>query len=159
MSWWKKKKKDFKQLFCSVCFFTCIPQKFIFSFDILLCELVIKLLGKYTPMEVQHCMKLPMLIEYHYFLQGLDKKLLKLNKEIQEDERISSNAVVKMVYGDPVNFLSQLPKDSHIHHSKMWSCRKRISVENLGHIVQQNNAKDTVPLLWKFLQKVSAIQG
>ncbi|KAM6377190.1 E3 ubiquitin-protein ligase RNF213 [Pluvialis apricaria] len=86
-------------------------------------------------------------------LEDLDKKLLKLNRQIQEDERISSNPIVKIVYGDPVTFLSQLPKDSHIHHSKMWSCRKRISVENLGHVVQQKNAKDTVPLLWKFLQK------
>ncbi|NXG52167.1 RN213 ligase, partial [Psilopogon haemacephalus] len=86
-------------------------------------------------------------------LQDLDKKLLNLNREIQEDERISCNPIVKIVYGDPSTFLSQLPKDSHIHHSKMWSCRKRISVENLGHVVQQKNAKDTVPLLWKFLQK------
>ncbi|NXL59560.1 RN213 ligase, partial [Chordeiles acutipennis] len=86
-------------------------------------------------------------------LEDLDKKLLKLNRQIQEDERISSNPIVKIVYGDPATFLSQLPKDSHIHHSKMWSCRKRISVENLGHVVQQKNAKDTVPLLWKFLQK------
>ncbi|NXG80077.1 RN213 ligase, partial [Baryphthengus martii] len=86
-------------------------------------------------------------------LQDLDKKLLQLNRQIQEDERISSNPIVKIVYGDPAAFLSQLPKDSHIHHSKMWSCRKRISVENLGHVVQQKNAKDTVPLLWKFLQK------
>ncbi|XP_071620776.1 E3 ubiquitin-protein ligase RNF213 isoform X2 [Heliangelus exortis] len=86
-------------------------------------------------------------------LEELDKKLLKLNRQIQEDERISSNAVVKIVYGDPGTFLSQLPKNSHIHHSKMWSCRQRISVENLGHVVQKKNAKDTVPLLWKFLQK------
>ncbi|KAM6344814.1 E3 ubiquitin-protein ligase RNF213 isoform 2-T4 [Alca torda] len=86
-------------------------------------------------------------------LEDLDKKLLKLNRQIQEDERISSNPIVKIVYGDPVTFLSQLPKDSHIHHSRMWSCRKRISVENLGHVVQQKNAKDAVPLLWKFLQK------
>ncbi|XP_064006836.1 E3 ubiquitin-protein ligase RNF213 [Pogoniulus pusillus] len=86
-------------------------------------------------------------------LQDLDKKLLNLNRQIQEDERISCNPVVKIVYGDPSTFLSQLPKDSHIDHSKMWSCRKRISVENLGHVVQQKNAKDTVPLLWKFLQK------
>lgn len=87
-------------------------------------------------------------------MQGLDKKLLKLNRQIQEDERISSNPVVKIVYGDPVTFLSQLPRDSHIHHSKMWSCRKRISVENLAHVVQQKNARDAVPLLWRFLQKV-----
>ncbi|NWW54107.1 RN213 ligase, partial [Pedionomus torquatus] len=86
-------------------------------------------------------------------LEDLDKKLLKLNRQIQEDERISSNPIVKIVYGDPATFLSQLPKDSHIHHSKMRSCRKKISVENLGHVVQQKNAKDTVPLLWKFLQK------
>ncbi|XP_075025423.1 E3 ubiquitin-protein ligase RNF213 isoform X2 [Calonectris borealis] len=91
-------------------------------------------------------------------LEDLDKKLLKLNRRIQEDERISSNPIVKIVYGDPVTFLSQLPKDSHIHHSKMWSCRKRISVENLGHVVQQKNAKDTVPLLWKFLQKETELR-
>ncbi|NXQ87586.1 RN213 ligase, partial [Nyctibius grandis] len=91
-------------------------------------------------------------------LEDLDKKLLKLNRQIQEDERISSNPIVKIVYGDPATFLSQLPKDSHIHHSKMWSCRKRISVENLGHVVQQKNAKDTVPLLWKFLQKETELR-
>uniref|UniRef100_A0A8B9G672 RING-type E3 ubiquitin transferase n=1 Tax=Amazona collaria TaxID=241587 RepID=A0A8B9G672_9PSIT len=91
-------------------------------------------------------------------LEDLDKKLLKLNRQIQEDERISSNPVVKVVYGDPAAFLSQLPKDSHIHHSKMWSCRKRISVENLGHVVQQKNAKDSVPLLWKFLQKETELR-
>ncbi|XP_064532292.1 E3 ubiquitin-protein ligase RNF213 isoform X2 [Pseudopipra pipra] len=91
-------------------------------------------------------------------LKDLDKNLLKLNKQIQEDERISSNPIVKIVYGDPAAFLSQLPKNSHIHHSKMWSCRKRISVENLGHVVQQKNAKDTVPLLWKFLQKETELR-
>ncbi|NWX41305.1 RN213 ligase, partial [Steatornis caripensis] len=91
-------------------------------------------------------------------LEDLDKKLLKLNRQIQEDERISSNPIVKIVYGDPATFLSQLPKDSHIHHSKMWSCRKRVSVENLGHVVQQKNAKDAVPLLWKFLQKEAELR-
>ncbi|XP_064251966.1 E3 ubiquitin-protein ligase RNF213 isoform X2 [Passer domesticus] len=91
-------------------------------------------------------------------LKDLDKKLLKLNQLIQEDERISSNPIVKIVYGDPAAFLSQLPGDSHVHHSKMWSCRRRVSVENLGHVVQQKNAKDTVPLLWKFLQKESELR-
>ncbi|NWJ10384.1 RN213 ligase, partial [Crypturellus undulatus] len=91
-------------------------------------------------------------------LEDLDKKLLELNKRIQEDERISANPIVKIVYGDPSTFLSRLPKHSHIHHSKMWSCRKRISVENLGHVVQQKNAKDAVPLLWKFLQKETELR-
>ncbi|NXQ68472.1 RN213 ligase, partial [Quiscalus mexicanus] len=91
-------------------------------------------------------------------LKDLDKKLLKLNQQIQKDKRISSNLIVKIVYGDPAAFLSQLPRNSHIHHSKMWSCRRRVSVENLGHVVQQKNAKDTVPLLWKFLQKESELR-
>uniref|UniRef100_U3KDA3 RING-type E3 ubiquitin transferase n=1 Tax=Ficedula albicollis TaxID=59894 RepID=U3KDA3_FICAL len=91
-------------------------------------------------------------------LKDLDKKLLKLNQQIQEDERLSSNPIVKIVYGDPAAFLSQLPGDSHIHHSKMWSCRRRVSVENLGHVLQQKNAKDTVPLLWKFLQKETELR-
>ncbi|KAM7035519.1 E3 ubiquitin-protein ligase RNF213 [Acridotheres tristis] len=91
-------------------------------------------------------------------LKDLDKKLLKLNRRIQEDERISSNPIVKIVYGDPAAFLSQLPGDSHIHHSRMWSCRRRVSVENLGHVVQQKNAKDAVPLLWKFLQKETELR-
>uniref|UniRef100_A0A8C6ZCZ6 RING-type E3 ubiquitin transferase n=1 Tax=Nothoprocta perdicaria TaxID=30464 RepID=A0A8C6ZCZ6_NOTPE len=91
-------------------------------------------------------------------LKDLDKKLLELNKQIQEDERISSNPIVKIVYGDPSTFLSKLPKQSHIHHSKMWSCRKRISVENLGHVVQQKSAKDAVPLLCKFLQKETELR-
>ncbi|NWZ10455.1 RN213 ligase, partial [Agelaius phoeniceus] len=91
-------------------------------------------------------------------LKDLDKKLLKLNRQIQKDKRISSNPIVKIVYGDPAAFLSQLPRNSHIHHSKMWSCRRKVSVENLSHIVQQKNAKDTVPLLWKFLQKESELR-
>ncbi|XP_041331793.1 E3 ubiquitin-protein ligase RNF213-like, partial [Pyrgilauda ruficollis] len=91
-------------------------------------------------------------------LEDLDKKLLKLNQRIQEDERIFSNPIVKIVYGDPAAFLSRLPGDSHIHHSKMWSCRRKVSVENLSHVVQQKNAKDTVPLLWKFLQKESELR-
>ncbi|NWV75052.1 RN213 ligase, partial [Dasyornis broadbenti] len=91
-------------------------------------------------------------------LKDLDKKLLKLNQQLQEDERISSNPIVKIVYGDPAAFLSRLPGDSPIHHSKMWSCRKRVSVENLGHVVQQKNAKDSVPLLWKFLQKETELR-
>uniref|UniRef100_A0A8C3UM49 RING-type E3 ubiquitin transferase n=1 Tax=Catharus ustulatus TaxID=91951 RepID=A0A8C3UM49_CATUS len=91
-------------------------------------------------------------------LKDLDKKLLKLNQQIQEDERIFSNPIVKIVYGDPGTFLPQLPGDSHIHHSRMWSCRRRVSVENLGHVVQQKNAKDSVPLLWKFLQKETELR-
>ncbi|XP_019338481.2 E3 ubiquitin-protein ligase RNF213 isoform X2 [Alligator mississippiensis] len=86
-------------------------------------------------------------------LKCLDRTLQDLNGQISTDERICSSPVVKIVYGDPTTFLSRLPTDSAVHCSKMWSCRKRISLENLGHVVQQRDGKDAVPLLWKFLQK------
>ncbi|XP_025032245.1 E3 ubiquitin-protein ligase RNF213-like, partial [Python bivittatus] len=91
-------------------------------------------------------------------LKHLDKTLLDLNKQISEDERLSSNPVVKIIYGDPAVFLSHLPKDSAMHSSRIWSCRKRISVEYLAHIVQQKGGKDTVPVLWKFLQKEAELR-
>uniref|UniRef100_G1KRE3 RING-type E3 ubiquitin transferase n=1 Tax=Anolis carolinensis TaxID=28377 RepID=G1KRE3_ANOCA len=91
-------------------------------------------------------------------LKLLDKTLLELNQQIREDERICSNPIVKIIYGDPVIFLSKLPKNSIVHCSRMWSCRKRISLEYLGHVVQQKSDKDTVPILWKFLQKEAELR-
>uniref|UniRef100_A0A8C8YXI2 E3 ubiquitin-protein ligase RNF213 n=1 Tax=Prolemur simus TaxID=1328070 RepID=A0A8C8YXI2_PROSS len=86
-------------------------------------------------------------------LQHLDKTLLTVNTLISQDEHISSNPVAKIIYGDPVTFLPHLPRKSEIHCSKIWSCRKRITVEYLQHIVEQKNGKETVPVLWQFLQK------
>ncbi|XP_026523023.1 E3 ubiquitin-protein ligase RNF213 [Notechis scutatus] len=91
-------------------------------------------------------------------LKLLDKALLDLNKQISEDERLSSNPVVKIIYGDPAVFLSHLPKDSAIHSSRIWSCKKRISIEHLAHIVQQKGSKDTVTILQKFLQKEAELR-
>ncbi|XP_062976188.1 E3 ubiquitin-protein ligase RNF213-like [Elgaria multicarinata webbii] len=91
-------------------------------------------------------------------LKLLDKTLPELNRQISEDERISSNPVVKIIYGDPATFLSRLPKNSIVHCSRMWSCRKRISVEYLGHVVQQKGGKDMLPILWKFLQKEAELR-
>ena len=81
-----------------------------------------------------------------------------MNAQISQDERISSNPVAKIVYGDPVTFLPHLPKSSVVHCSKMWSCRKRITIEYLQHIVEQKNGKESVPILWKFLQKVRLLR-
>ncbi|XP_058026835.1 E3 ubiquitin-protein ligase RNF213 isoform X2 [Ahaetulla prasina] len=91
-------------------------------------------------------------------LKLLDKALLDLNKQISEDKRFSSNPIVKIIYGDPADFLSRLPKDSAIHSSRIWSCKKRISVQHLAHIVQQKGGKDTVPILQKFLQKEAELR-
>uniref|UniRef100_A0A7N4NKI3 Ring finger protein 213 n=1 Tax=Sarcophilus harrisii TaxID=9305 RepID=A0A7N4NKI3_SARHA len=86
-------------------------------------------------------------------LKCLDKTLLEANIRISQDERISSNPVAKIMYGDPATFLSHLPKKSVVHCSKIWSYRKKITVEYLQHVVEQNDGKDTVPILYKFLQK------
>ncbi|XP_077022284.1 E3 ubiquitin-protein ligase RNF213 isoform X2 [Tamandua tetradactyla] len=91
-------------------------------------------------------------------LEHLDKTLLTVNTRISQDERISSNPVAKIVYGDPVTFLSKLPQDSVVHCSKIWSCRKKVTVEYLQHIVEQKNGKETVPVLWQFLQKEAELR-
>lgn len=94
-----------------------------------------------------------------FLIQHLDKALPAVNALISQDERISSNLLTKVIYGDPATFLRHLPPPNVINCSKMWSCRKKITVENLQHIVEQKNGKETVPILWHFLQKVQATAG
>ncbi|KAF6091974.1 hypothetical protein HJG60_000149 [Phyllostomus discolor] len=86
-------------------------------------------------------------------LKHLDKALLTVNTLLRCDERISSNPVAKLVFGDPVSFLPHLPRNSVVHSSRMWSCRTRVTMEYLQNLVEQKNGKETVPVLWKFLQK------
>ncbi|XP_006869704.1 PREDICTED: E3 ubiquitin-protein ligase RNF213 [Chrysochloris asiatica] len=91
-------------------------------------------------------------------LEHLDQTLLTVNTLISQDERISSNPVAKIIYGDPGTFLCHLPPKSVVHCSKIWSCRKRITVEHLQHIVEQKNGRETVPILWQFLQKEAELR-
>ncbi|XP_036924176.1 E3 ubiquitin-protein ligase RNF213 isoform X2 [Sturnira hondurensis] len=86
-------------------------------------------------------------------LENLEKALRTVNTLLRGDERISSNPVAKLVFGDPVSFLPHLPRNSVVHSSKMWSCRTRVTVEYLQNLVEQKNGKETMPILWKFLQK------
>lgn len=88
--------------------------------------------------------------------QHLDKALLAVNAALRCDERISSNPVAKLVFGDPASFLPSLPRGGVAHSSKMWGCRTRVTVEYLRNLVEQRNGKETAPVLWKFLQKVRA---
>ncbi|XP_043925567.1 E3 ubiquitin-protein ligase RNF213 [Protopterus annectens] len=91
-------------------------------------------------------------------LKDLDRNLMHVNMQITQDQRISTNPVVKIVYGDPKTFLSNLPQQSALHCNTVWSCRERISLEYLAHLVEQKEGKDTVPVLWKFLQKDSELR-
>ncbi|XP_026908049.2 E3 ubiquitin-protein ligase RNF213 isoform X1 [Acinonyx jubatus] len=90
--------------------------------------------------------------------QHLEKALLTVTTQISQDERISSNPVARIVYGDPGAFLPHLPQKSVVHCSKMWACRRRVTVEYLQHVVEQNSDKDTVPILRKFLQKEAELR-
>lgn len=87
--------------------------------------------------------------------QDLETQLAKINAFIRDDERVSTNPVMKVTFGDPRLFLHNLPQGSLIHISSVWSCRQRVSLRNLGHVLEQNGGRDSLPLLWKFLQKVN----
>uniref|UniRef100_H0WTB7 E3 ubiquitin-protein ligase RNF213 n=1 Tax=Otolemur garnettii TaxID=30611 RepID=H0WTB7_OTOGA len=91
-------------------------------------------------------------------LERLDKTLLTVNTLISQDERISSDPVARIIYGDPATFLPQLPRTHEVHCSKIWNYRKRITVEYLQHVVEQKNGKETVPVLWQFLQKEAELR-
>ncbi|KAI4872372.1 hypothetical protein NFI96_033639 [Prochilodus magdalenae] len=86
-------------------------------------------------------------------LKKLEHKLKKVTTRMRGDSRVSSNPILKVMYGDPRMFLSSLPQQSVLHCSGVWSCREKVSLLSLTHIVEQNDGKDNFPLLWRFLQK------
>ncbi|KAM5272726.1 E3 ubiquitin-protein ligase RNF213 [Ctenodactylus gundi] len=91
-------------------------------------------------------------------LKRLDRTLLTVNALISQDDRVSSNPVARIVYGDPATFLPHLPRTSPVHCSKIWSCRKRVTAEYLQHVVEQQSSKDAVPVLWHFLKKEAELR-
>ncbi|XP_046722736.1 E3 ubiquitin-protein ligase rnf213-alpha isoform X2 [Silurus meridionalis] len=91
-------------------------------------------------------------------LKVLESQLAKINTFIRDDERVSSNPVMKVMFGEPRLFLHTLPQGSLIHGSSVWSCRQRVSLLNLGHILEQNGGRDTFPVLWRFLQKEAELR-
>uniref|UniRef100_UPI00398E3990 E3 ubiquitin-protein ligase rnf213-alpha-like isoform X1 n=2 Tax=Pristiophorus japonicus TaxID=55135 RepID=UPI00398E3990 len=92
-------------------------------------------------------------------MENLDRKLVDVNSRISQDQRICSNPIVKIVYGDPQTFLKlPQPQECPLHCSTIWTCRKRISIEHLRHIVDHKDGKDAVPILWRFLQKEAQLR-
>ncbi|XP_030645559.1 E3 ubiquitin-protein ligase rnf213-alpha-like [Chanos chanos] len=86
-------------------------------------------------------------------LKNLERRLREVNTFVREDERVSSNPIMKLTFGEPSFFLRSLPQQSLIHSSTVWSCREKVSLVSLAHIVEQSDGKDTMPVLWRFLQK------
>ncbi|XP_041633633.1 E3 ubiquitin-protein ligase rnf213-alpha isoform X2 [Cheilinus undulatus] len=91
-------------------------------------------------------------------LKHLDRQLKEVNAFIRTDSRISANPIMKLIFGDPCLFLSSLPQNSLIHRSAVWSCREKVSLLSLTHIVEQNGGKDTLPVLWRFLHKEAELR-
>ncbi|TNN72678.1 E3 ubiquitin-protein ligase rnf213-alpha [Liparis tanakae] len=86
-------------------------------------------------------------------LKHLDRQLKEVNTFIRADSRISANPIMKLMFGEPRLFLASLPQNSLIHGSAVWSCREKVSLLSLTHIVEQNGGKETVPVLWRFLHR------
>ncbi|XP_062387528.1 E3 ubiquitin-protein ligase rnf213-alpha [Sardina pilchardus] len=86
-------------------------------------------------------------------LKHLDRRLQEVGVLLREDERVSCNPVMRVTFGDPRLFLRALPRDSGVHGPAVWSCRERLSLATLAHIVEQQDGRDTLPLLWRFLQR------
>ncbi|KTF71742.1 hypothetical protein cypCar_00049524, partial [Cyprinus carpio] len=86
-------------------------------------------------------------------LKVLEHQLKEVNAFIRKDERVSSNPVMKLTFGEPGLFLRSLPQNSLIHNSSIWSCRRKVSMLSLTHIVEQNSGRDTLAVLWRFLQR------
>nr|XP_015798016.2 E3 ubiquitin-protein ligase rnf213-alpha [Nothobranchius furzeri] len=91
-------------------------------------------------------------------LKHLDRRLKEVNTFIQTDTRISANPVMKLVFGDPRLFLASIPQNSLIHCSAVWSCREKVSLLSLTHIMEQSDGKDTVPVLWRFLHREAEVR-
>ncbi|XP_023265809.1 E3 ubiquitin-protein ligase RNF213 [Seriola lalandi dorsalis] len=91
-------------------------------------------------------------------LKHLDRQLKEVNTFIRADSRISANPIMRLMFGDPCLFLASLPKNSPIHCSAVWSCREKVSMLTLTHIVEQNDGKDTLPVLWRFLHREAEVR-
>ncbi|KAF6732536.1 E3 ubiquitin-protein ligase RNF213 [Oryzias melastigma] len=91
-------------------------------------------------------------------LKDLERRLKEVNNFIRSDSRISANPVMTLVFGDPKHFLASLHPNSLIHCSAVWSCRQKVSLLSLKHIVEQNDGKDTLPVLWRFLNREAEIR-
>ncbi|XP_072098497.1 E3 ubiquitin-protein ligase rnf213-alpha-like [Mobula birostris] len=87
-------------------------------------------------------------------VENLDRKHKDANRQISQDERIAEDPIVKIVYDDPQTIL-KLPKENALHCSTIWTCRKRMSIDYLRHVLGERN---DVPILQRFLKKEAQLR-
>ncbi|XP_043986389.1 E3 ubiquitin-protein ligase rnf213-alpha-like [Gambusia affinis] len=86
-------------------------------------------------------------------LKIFDQLLQEAKGHITNDPRVSSDFILRITLGNDCTFLTSLQKTSEVHSSAVWSCRERLSLLSLTHIIEYKDLKEELPLLWKFLQK------
>ncbi|XP_018560281.2 LOW QUALITY PROTEIN: E3 ubiquitin-protein ligase rnf213-alpha-like [Lates calcarifer] len=106
-----------------------------------------------TTKASRNCWETTMAAEMMPQLKDLDQLLQEGKGKIRTDSRVSSNFIMRTTFGDDCTFLASLPQGSQVHSSAVWSCRERLSLLSLTHIVDHNDQKEELPLLWRFLQK------
>ncbi|XP_054615147.1 E3 ubiquitin-protein ligase rnf213-alpha isoform X2 [Dunckerocampus dactyliophorus] len=89
-------------------------------------------------------------------LMHLDRRLKEMKLFIQTDSH-SSNPIMRLC-DNPGFFLASLPIDSPIHTSALWSCREKVSLLHLTHVVELSDGKDKLPVLWRFLNREAELR-
>ncbi|XP_037112942.1 E3 ubiquitin-protein ligase rnf213-alpha isoform X6 [Syngnathus acus] len=91
-------------------------------------------------------------------LKHLDNQLKEMNVSIQTDSQNSGNPIMWLLRDNPASFLPSLRVDSSLHSSAVWSCKEKVSLQHLNHAVELNDGKDTLPVLWRFLNKEAELR-
>ncbi|XP_060751752.1 E3 ubiquitin-protein ligase rnf213-beta isoform X2 [Tachysurus vachellii] len=90
-------------------------------------------------------------------LQDLNRHLQEAQEQVAADDKLSSNALMKMLKGDPRSLLS-LPSECATHHASFWTPPDILTVEHLSQLIAQKQAEKQVSLLSLFLIKVQYIR-
>nr|XP_061805731.1 E3 ubiquitin-protein ligase rnf213-alpha-like [Nerophis lumbriciformis] len=91
-------------------------------------------------------------------LRHLDGQLEERNKSIQTDSENSDNPIMWLLHDDPASFMASLKTDSCLQCSAVWSCEENVSLQHLTNVVDLNDGSDTLPVLWKFLNKEAKLR-
>ncbi|XP_061556782.1 E3 ubiquitin-protein ligase rnf213-alpha isoform X1 [Phycodurus eques] len=91
-------------------------------------------------------------------LKHLDNQLKEMNASIQIDSQNSDNPIMWLLSDNAGFLMASLRANSHLHNSAVWSCREQVSLLHLTHMVELNDGKDTLPVLWRFLNKEAELR-
>nr|XP_046210346.1 E3 ubiquitin-protein ligase rnf213-beta isoform X1 [Oncorhynchus gorbuscha]XP_046210347.1 E3 ubiquitin-protein ligase rnf213-beta isoform X1 [Oncorhynchus gorbuscha]XP_046210348.1 E3 ubiquitin-protein ligase rnf213-beta isoform X1 [Oncorhynchus gorbuscha] len=93
-------------------------------------------------------------------IQHLRRKLAEAQVSISADDRLGGSPLMRLLYADPRPMLPLLPSlsDCPTHHSSFWSLSETLTVEHFSQRVDQEQGRNTVPLLKLFLKKVLCVR-